>query len=248
MSAEQLCLVIPALNEAAFIGATLERIRVALPRSAVVVVDGGSTDDTVGIAMRAGATVVPAPRGRGAQCHAGALHTTSDWLLFLHADTLLPLEADKIIRVFTAKPGAQIATFPVQFDHGGKILNALARAATCGDSVFTRFGDQGILVRRAFYQMVGGFPPWPLFEDVALFQRARKLTRIHWLPGNVVTSARRFQARGIVRQRILNANLMLRYLAGASPHELAARYYGRNPTGTSATSGSSALANAQQRS
>lgn len=228
MTPEQLCVVIPALNEAAFIGPTLERVRRALTGVTVIVVDGGSTDETVSIAEQRGAIVVQAPRGRGVQCHAGALRAVSEWLLFLHADTLLPLEAETIIRNFAAKSSAQVGTFRVRFADGGRVLNALAWAATRSDSVFTRFGDQGILVRRSFYDALGGFPPWPLFEDVALFQRARKLTRIHWLPGNVITSARRFRARGIVRQRILNAQLMLRYLAGASPCELAARYQARD--------------------
>jgi hypothetical protein len=123
-------------------------------------------------------------------CHTGATQTTSEWLLFLHADTLLPLEAESVFRTFAAKPAAQIGTFRVQFADGGRFVNALAWAASRGDSVFTRFGDQGILVRRSFYAALGGFPPWPLFEDVALFQKARKLSRVYWLPGYVFTSAR----------------------------------------------------------
>jgi hypothetical protein len=139
--------------------------------------------------------------------------------------TLVPLEAEPVFHAFAANPAAQIGTFRVQFADGGKFLNTLAWAASRGDSVFTRFGDQGVLVRRSFYEAIGGFPPWPLFEDVALFQKARKLSRVHWLPARVPTSARRFNERGLFRQRLLNAELMLRYLAGASPFELAARYH-----------------------
>ena len=225
MMSDRLCVIIPAFNEAALIGQTIARVRTALPRASLVVVDGGSTDETVASVCRAGVTVIDAPRGRGNQCHAGAMRATAEWLLFLHADTLVPLEAESVVHAFAANPAAQIGTFRVQFADGGKFLNPLAWAASRCDSVFTRFGDQGILVRRSFYDALGGFPPWPLFEDVALFQKARKLSRIYWLPGHVVTSARRFRTRGIIRQRLLNANLMLRYLAGASPFELAARYY-----------------------
>ena len=214
----------PALDEAAFIGQTLARVQTALPGAGIIVVDGGSTDCTTAIAARFGAVIINSARGRGIQCRAGALHAVSEWLFFLHADSLVPQEAGRRMLAFAANPAAQIGTFRVQFAEGGKLLNALAWAASRADSVFTRFGDQGILIRRSFYESIGGFPPWPLFEDVALFQRARKLTRVHWLPGNVVTSARRFRAQGILRQRISNAVLILRYLRGASPYELAARY------------------------
>lgn len=227
MSDNRLSVIIPAFNEAARIGRTLERVRTALPRASLIVVDGGSTDETAAIASTFGAMVVHAPRSRGIQCHAGAIKSTAKWLLFLHADTLVPLEAESVFQDFAANPNAQMGTFRVQFADGGKFLDALAWAASRGDSVFTRFGDQGVLVRHSFYDALGGFPPWPLFEDVALFQRARKLSRVHWLPAHVITSARRFNERGLFRQRLLNAELMLRFLAGASPFELAARYHSR---------------------
>lgn len=224
MSAADLSVVIPALNEARMLPETLRRVRLVLPQASVIVVDAGSTDDTASHARQIGARVVSAPRGRGPQCRAGAQQSASTWLLFLHADTLLPLEAAPVIGRFQAQPNAQIATFRHRFTDGGILLNASAWLATRIDSVFTRFGDQGILIRRSFYEALGGFEAWPLFEDVALFQRARQSTRIHWLPATVETSARRFRARGVFRQRLLNARLMLNYLAGVSPFELAAQY------------------------
>lgn len=224
MSAANVSVVIPALNEAVMLPQTLGRIRAVLPHAAVVVADAGSTDRTARVATEFGAATVSAPRGRGPQCRAGAQITSSAWLLFLHADTLLPLDAASVIARFQAQPNAQIATFRHRFTDGGFLLNASAWLATRVDSVFTRFGDQGILIRRSFYDSIGGFDAWPLFEDVALLQRARKSTRIHWLPATVETSARRFRARGVLRQRLLNARLMIQYLAGVSPVELAARY------------------------
>lgn len=221
---ERVSVIVPALNEAARLGATLERIRSVLPGATTIVVDGGSSDETPEIARRVGARVVEGVRGRGVQCHAGAAAATTEWLLFLHADTLLPPETGRIFADFAGRPDAQIGTFRVVFAEGGRVLNALTWIANRFDSVFTRFGDQGVLVRRSFYERIGGFPPWPLFEDVALFQAARKHTRIHWLPGRVSTSARRFNERGLLRQRLLNARLMLGYLAGESPIRLAERY------------------------
>jgi uncharacterized protein len=216
--------VIPALNEEARIGATLDRVQAALPGAEVILVDGGSSDATVAIAAARGAVVVPSAPGRGGQCRAGAERVSSPWILFLHADTLLPLNAGSLCDRFIRREHAHIATFRVQFPDGGRWMNLLSRLAQCGDCVLTRFGDQGILVRRRFYEAMGGFPAWPLFEDVRLLQEARKRTRVHWLEGYVQTSARRFKRRGYLRQRWLNVQLMLRYLAGASPFELAKRY------------------------
>ncbi len=228
MNRDRLTVVIPTLNESRVLGGTLERVRMALPGATVVIADGGSSDETTVIAAHFGADVIHSACGRGIQCHAGAERTASAWLLFLHADTLLPRDAAAIFTAFSAPPKNVVGTFRVQFAGGGKLINALAWVASRGDSVFTRFGDQGILIRRSFYDAIGGFPPWPLFEDVALLQRARKHGRVPWLPGVVLTSARRFNQRGFFRQRLLNAHLMLRYLAGASPMELATRYERRS--------------------
>lgn len=215
--------IVPALNEAAAIrdtiATTIERLRGAR----VIVVDGGSTDATGTIAKESGAAVLTSTRGRGVQCHAGALAATSEWLLFLHADTKLPPNADPVVARFVAQANAQIATFRLRFDHPGWFLRACC-SFTRFDSVFTRFGDQGILIRRAFYHELGGFPPWPLFEDVALLQRARRHARIHSLPAAVTTSARRFQAHGHLRQQWQNARLLLRYLGGSSLDVLAEEY------------------------
>jgi rSAM/selenodomain-associated transferase 2 len=215
--------IIPALNEAGAICQTVATTVERLPGTRVIVVDGGSTDATCALARGAGVDVMASDPGRGVQCHVGALAATTEWLLFLHADTTLPPDAAAVVFPFIANAGAQIATFRLRFDHPGWFLRA------CGwftrfDTVFTRFGDQGILIRRAFYHDLGGFPPWPLFEDVALLQSARRRTRIHSLPTAVTTSARRFQANGQLRQQWQNARLLVRYLSGTSPHVLAKKY------------------------
>jgi rSAM/selenodomain-associated transferase 2 len=218
-----LTIIIPALNEAAGIRGTVSTSSERWRGARIIVVDGGSTDDTCVIAATAGADVLNTARGRGVQCHAGALAATSEWLLFLHADTTLPPNAEAVAARFIAQPDADIATFRLRFDQPGWFLRACC-AFTRFDSVFTRFGDQGILIRRAFYHELGGFPPWPLFEDVALLQQARRRTRIHSLPAAVTTSARRFEAHGHLRQQWLNARLVLRYLSGTSPQVLAEAY------------------------
>lgn len=228
MIASHLVIVMPALNEAGRIRATVLSARARLPGVRLIVADGGSTDGTAAIAAAAGATVVTSARGRGVQCRAGADHAMAPWLLFLHADTLLPEEAGKVIGRFTASPRAQVATFRLRFDGGGWFLRACAWLSRV-DSVFTRFGDQGILIRRSFYEALGGFPAWPLFEDVCLLQRARRRSRVHSLPAVVTTSGRRFAQRGALRQQWLNTQLLARYLCGASPDSLAAAYQSSQP-------------------
>lgn len=215
--------VIPTLNEAVAITATIQRVRAALPGAEIVVADGGSSDATSVLARAAGAVALTSPRGRGLQLAAGAAAARGDLLLFLHADTLLPTDAASVLAAAFARPEVHIATFRLRFDTGGLFLRACAWCSRF-DSVFTRFGDQGIAVRRDFYAVLGGFPAWPLFEDVELLRRARRVTRVWSLPASVTTSARRFHRRGPLRQQWCNARLLLRFLAGTPPETLARLY------------------------
>ena len=220
--------IIPTLNEAARLAATLDRVRIALPRAELIVADGGSTDGTAGIALANGAQLVPAARGRGRQLAAGANVAHGKLLLFLHADTLLPVNAADVLARAFADRRTQIGSFRLAFDHGGWFLR-MSAWFTRFDSVFTRFGDQAIVMRRDYYGQLGGFPPWPLFEDVELLRRARRRTRIVSFPASVTTSARRFQHRGHYRQQWCNGWLLLRFLAGISPHQLAREYRTESP-------------------
>ena len=230
-SSDSLTVVIPTFNEAEHLRPTLHAAQQSLPGARLIVVDAQSTDRTREIAAQHGAHVVVTRRGRGRQCRAGAAIADSDWLLFLHADTQLPPEAGTLFSRFTVETDAQIATFRLRYDSPSFFLRA------CGwftrfDSVFTRFGEQGILIRREFYDALGGFPDWPLFDDVALLQRARASTRIHSLPANVITSARRYTQRGALAQQWLNARLLIRYLLGTPPAELAAQHATPTPSAT----------------
>ena len=219
----KISVIIPTLNEAPSLAATLDRVRTALPEAELIVADGGSTDGTPGIARVHGAKLVTAPRGRGRQLAAGAEAAHGHLLLFLHADTLLPPDTAEVLARTFADDRTQIGSFRLRFDRAGWFLHS------CGwftrfDSVFTRFGDQGIVVRRDFYGQLGGFPAWPLFEDVELLRRARRITRVVSFPAAVTTSSRRFQRGGHLRQQWRNGWLLCRFLAGASPHALAAEY------------------------
>ena len=215
--------IIPALNEAAGIGDTVATVRQRLAGAEVIVVDGGSQDATARAAAAAGARVIASARGRGPQCHAGATAAVGDLFFFLHADTVPPTSASTVLARCFARPEVQLGTFRLAFDDGNFFLRACAWL-TRFDSVFTRFGDQGIVVRREFYDELGGFPPWPLFEDVEFLRRARRVTRVWSFPACVTTSARGFRQHGPLRQQLFNARLLFRFLAGVSPARLATEY------------------------
>jgi rSAM/selenodomain-associated transferase 2 len=226
----RITVVVPALNEAAGIAAMVTSTRQRLPGARILVVDGGSTDSTSERALESGADVLHAPRGRGRQCRAGADAATTPWLLFFHADTELPHSAESVLERFLDSGKARIATFRLSFDRAGRFLR-LCAWCTRFDSVFTRFGDQGILVHRDLYTTLSGFPPWPLFEDVELLRRARRLGPVPSLPAAVTTSARRFEAEGMLRRQWRNARLLARFLRGESPEALAAEYRPPSPGG-----------------
>lgn len=215
--------IIPALNEASRIGGCVAAVRALDPTVEIIVADGGSNDQTAERAAAAGALVVNAPRGRGPQCNAGAAVASGDVLIFLHADTALPDCAFPLLREVLADPTVEIAKFRLSFDTRDWLLDLAARLMWF-DSLLTSYGDQGIVIRRALFAEVGGFPDWPLFEDVRLFELARALTGVYVVPAEVVTSARRFREHGVLNQLLHDLRLWLQYLLGVSPYDLARGY------------------------
>jgi uncharacterized protein len=218
-----LSIVIPTWNEAPRIAENVTKVKAAFPESEILIVDGGSADETVKRAQDAGAVVIASERGRGVQCARGAEQAGGGWLLFLHADTQIAPASAAVARDFMDSARNQIATFRLRMDDSSWSLRLFCWFSRW-DTVFTRFGDQGILVHRSFYRELGGFECWPLFEDVDLLRRARERTKVVSLPAYVITSARRFQENGILRQQFLNTRLLLRFLMGAKPEVLAQQY------------------------
>jgi rSAM/selenodomain-associated transferase 2 len=220
--------IIPTLNEEQSILACLESAREADER---IVVDCGSADQTVQRARTAGATVVMAEQGRGPQMNAGARKARGDVLVFLHADTILPQGGISLLRHVFSDEDVLIRVFRSRFDDDSPVMRLYSFFSRFG-SRFTTFGDQCIVVRRSSFERVGGFPNWPLFEDLRFLERMRKGTEIRKLGLEVTTSARKFVRDGRIRRQLRNCWCLLLYWCGVSPQWLAKAYYANTGAGS----------------
>ncbi len=225
-SPASLAIVVPALNEAAVIGATLAALAPARARGhVVVVVDGGSHDGTP--ARCAGAVDILAfgPRGRARQMnHGAALAPSADVLLFVHADSLLPAEADRAV-LDAVDRGAEWGRFDVTIAGNSAWLRVVAVAMNLRSRLSgIATGDQAMFVRADVLRALGGFPDQPLMEDVELSRRLRARSPPACLRQRVVTSGRRWEARGVWRTIWLMWRLRWRYWRGEAAESLARAY------------------------
>ena len=193
----RISVVIPALNEEACIGEILSAVARLHPYE-IVLVDGGSTDATAEIA-RHFCRVIQAPRGRGSQQAAGARAVTGDVIWFLHADSKPDAGAFNAIAGTLADPNVIGGNFSLVFDGAGRAARRLTRVYPCLKLLGLCYGDSGLFVRKTAYEAAGGFHPHPLFEDVDLVRRLRKLGRCVTVNERLTTSSRRFEHRNIVR-------------------------------------------------
>ena len=229
-SATSLAVVVPTLNAAATLGGTLESLTAAAPGDGparLVVADGGSADGTTDIARSAGAHVVASPRGRGAQLAAGAAAVREDWILFLHADTRLESGWRAAVGTFIADPDnrRRAGHFRLRFDSPHPSARRIERLASWrARRLGLPYGDQGLLVARAFYEHLGGYRPLPLMEDVDLVTRIGR-RRLRELSAEAVTSAARYERDGWWVRPARNLACLSLYAAGVPPH-LIQRLYG----------------------
>lgn len=225
--APRFSIVIPALNEAGCIAATVAACRALRPEPEIIVADGASEDGTARLAAEAGARVVrTARRGRSLQMNAGAALARGEWLVFLHADTLLPAGAWTALVAAAEAGRTDFGGFRRRWSPPSRLLDAGSWLAAWRGRIAKIFlGDQAIFVRRALFERAGGYEPILLFEDVELCRRLRRMGRGKLLEAAVVTSRRRFEAEGDIRRWARNAALWLRYSLGADPDRLARIYY-----------------------
>lgn len=222
--------IVPVLNEAEVIDVALGALAMLRRRGhEVIVVDGGSTDSTAVLAVGRADRVISAPRGRASQMNAGAAVASGDVLLFVHADTRLPDDADRAIARGLSRDGRAWGRFDVTIDSRRPLLGLVACAMNARSRLSgIATGDQAIFARRAEFDAVGGFPPVALMEDVALCRLLKRRSPPICLRERVVTSARRWETRGVLRTIVLMGWLRLRYFLGASPDRLARSYDGRD--------------------
>ena len=216
-----LSVVIPVLNGGKGLAACLASVAGG---DEIVVVDGGSSDDSAATARALGATVIDAPRGRGAQMHAGAEAARGDWLLFLHADTRLG-EAwrSAIARHFVDAPGAA-GYFALRLDDEAWQARLIERGVAARSRLLALpYGDQGLLVSRALYREIGGYRPLALMEDVDLARRLGR-QRLRPLAATALTSAERWRRDGWLHRSTRNLGCLALYGAGMSPARLARLY------------------------
>jgi rSAM/selenodomain-associated transferase 2 len=220
-----LSIIVPAFDEAAIIAGALQALAPFRRRGAeVIVVDGGSRDETTELARPHADRVITAARGRGAQMNAGAGIARGEVLLFLHADTTLPPDADQL--VLRALAGANAwGRFDAHIE-GRSPLLALVAALMNWRSRLTGIatGDQAMFVSRKTFTEAGGFPEMPLMEDIVLSQRLKRIARPICLAAQVVTSGRRWERHGVVRTMLTMWRLRLAFFLGADPAALARRY------------------------
>jgi len=221
-----LSIVMPVLDEADGIEATLLALAPLRARGVeVIVVDGGSRDDTPARARPLADRVVEGPRGRARQMNAGAALASAPLLLFLHADTRLPAQADGIVRGALAQHARAWGRFDVRIEGHSRMLPVVAammnRRSRCS-GIAT--GDQAMFMTRSAFDAAGGFPDQPLMEDVELCKRLKRMSPPNCLRERVVTSGRRWQQRGVWRTIVLMWRLRLLYALGVSAERLAPWY------------------------
>ena len=220
----KLSIVIPTLNAAEALPLCLSALGEGLEAGMireVVFSDGGSNDNTLEIAEMAGAVVVKGPPSRGGQLRRGVEAAKGEWLLVLHADSVLPSGWPSAVAA--QMQDGRPAAFRLRFDANGLAPQLVARWANLRSKLFRlAYGDQGLLISRQDYEAVDGYPDIALMEDVALSRRLGR--RLSIRPEAITTSAEKYKRDGWLRRGARNLSFLIRYLFGADPARLAKRY------------------------
>jgi rSAM/selenodomain-associated transferase 2 len=221
-----LSIVIPVANESEHIAAALSALAPLRARGTeIIVVDSGSTDNTVALAAPLADRVLTSARGRAIQMNAGAAAARGDVLLFLHADTRLPPDADRLVLDGLEQSGRAWGRFDVTIEGRHPLLPLVAASMNVRSRLTgITTGDQAMFVTRDAFTAAGGFPAIALMEDITLARRLKRIAPPLCLRARVITSGRRWEQHGVWRTIFLMWRLRLAYFVGAKPDDLARRY------------------------
>ncbi|MFN6461133.1 MAG: TIGR04283 family arsenosugar biosynthesis glycosyltransferase [Nostoc sp. DedVER02] len=225
IDAARISIIIPTLNEA---GNIKETIATTQPNTniEVIIVDGGSEDNTIEIAQSLNVKVISSSPGRAVQMNTGAVAASGEILLFLHADTRLPTGFDEMVRTALQQPGIVAGAFKLRID--ASLLSL--RWVELGVNLRSHFcqmpyGDQAIFLTKEVFQQIGGFPELPIMEDFELIRRLKRIGSIVIIPTPVLTSARRWLQKGVLKTTLLNQFIIIAYLLGVSPERIRHWYH-----------------------
>ncbi|MEO3704605.1 TIGR04283 family arsenosugar biosynthesis glycosyltransferase [Trichormus azollae] len=222
----QISIIIPVLNEANNIKAAITSTQPS-HNVEVIVVDGGSNDDTPVLAQSLGVTVISSPAGRAVQMNTGAAIASGEILLFLHADTRLPTGFDTMIRTVLKPSGIVSGAFTLRIDSPHWGLRLVEWGVKWRSHLYQLpYGDQAIFLTKSAFNEVGNFPQMPIMEDFILISKLKHITKIAIVDVPVTTSPRRWLKKGIFMTTILNQTIIIAYLLGVSP-ELICKWYRR---------------------
>jgi hypothetical protein len=220
----QISVIIPTLNEAGCIKETITHLQKS-DRIEIVVVDGGSRDNTVPLVRSLGVKVLSSEASKAVQMNTGAAASNGDVFLFLHADTLLPDNFEAKVMAAVSQNGFGAGAFSLGIDSNVRGLRFIERIANWRSRVFQMpYGDQALFVCRNLFREIGGFPDFPIMEDFELVRRLRRKGKICILPDSVLTSPRRYLNIGILNAWILNQIIIAAYYLGVPPQRLALWY------------------------
>ena len=215
--------IIPVLNEAKLLENTLTQLQPELEGHELIVVDGGSTDNTLSIAKKYG-RVISSERGRAKQLNAGAASASGDILIFLHADIWLEKGAFEAVES-TLASGFVGGGFLQKIDGKSYLYRVIEITADMrGKYLKVFYGDSGIFVRRTVFQRIGGFPDVPIMEEMGFSKELRRLGKTKMIVPHIHISARRWERNGIVRTTAKNWLITFLYFIGFSLDRLAKLY------------------------